>query len=105
MRIRAAGIALFFVACQPTARTVHEAARDEVFSTSTCADIEVSHVPAWDVASERDDVYLAEGCGFRWRMTCGSERVRTCPRRSQRSCSTHLRWACANIQPDEDDHS
>jgi len=94
------GTLVALAACQP-AGTLHQAATSEVLSTSTCENVDVSHVPVYDVAAGREDVYVAEGCGMRWRMTCGSERRRVCPRRSRKSCEDRVVWACANIQPED----
>jgi len=97
MRPVIAFVFLFPLACSQTAHTLNGAARQEVYSTATCASIEVSHVPAW----ERDDVYAAEGCGNRWLMTCESKHAVICPRHS-RHCHQELQWTCDNVQPDSE---
>lgn len=89
--------------CTEPARSLHQAARQEVYTTASCPSIEVSHVPVTEVAIRRDDVYVAEGCGERWRMTCGEELVKVCPRRHRRGpCHEELHWACNDIQPEAD---
>ena len=92
---------LLLVGCAPSAFTLQQAAKTEVFTTASCASLDVSHVAPDDVAARRDDVYTAEGCGQRWRMTCESKYVSICKRRS-RHCRTRLVWSCENIQPDGD---
>lgn len=94
-------LSFLLCACNVPAHTLSVAARREVMSTATCTNVDVEHVPWSDVAGEREDVYVAEGCGMRWRMTCGSERRRVCPRRSRKSCEDRVVWACANIQPED----
>jgi hypothetical protein len=86
--------------CDPQAHTVYQAARQEVFTTATCEAVDVSHVPASDVPEYREDVYVAEGCGMRWRMACGSKYVRHCKRHSS-TCTTKLEWDCSDIQSED----
>jgi hypothetical protein len=97
-------LAAFAFACAPVAHSLQRAAVGEVYSTASCANLDVSHVPTDDVSTRRDDVYVAEGCGMRWRMTCGSKYVSVCPRRhsSTRQCRTELQWSCDNIQSEDD---
>lgn len=90
----------FVAACAPQSFTLQQAARGEVYTTASCPSLDVSHVPASDVASEREDVYVAEGCGMRWRMACESKSVEICPRHSRRGCRTRLAWSCDAIQPE-----
>jgi len=94
--------ALLLVACSQPAHTLSAAARQEVYSTATCPTVEVSHVPASDIAGDREDVYVAEGCGMRWVMTCESKRALVCPRRSRHGCRDELQWSCDNVQPDRE---
>ena len=91
----------FVIGCSAPARTLSVAARHEVMTTATCANVEVEHVPLTDVAGQREDVYVGEGCGNRWRMTCESRRVTVCPRRSRRNCHVELQWTCDNVQPED----
>ena|ERR1700690_3911451 len=94
---------LVVAGCNQPAHTLHQAAKQEVYSTATCPDVEVSHVPTEDVATRREDVYVAEGCGSRWRMTCESKRALVCPkRRSSKDCRRELQWSCENIQSEDD---
>ncbi len=100
------GIFSFVAACNPPAHTLYEAAHQEVFTTATCSEVEVSHVSASDVPEAREDVYAAEGCGMRWRMACNSERVKRCKRHSS-SCTNKLEYTCSDIQtenPNVSDH-
>ncbi len=92
------------VGCNQPAHTLLEASRSEVFTTATCGTVDVSHVPSSDVPEEREDVYVAEGCGMRWRMACGSKHVTRCARRSNH-CTTRLEWECSDIQPEGADVS
>ncbi len=96
-----ATFALLLMGCNQPAHTLQRAATSEVYSTASCPSIEVSHVPSSDVATTREDVYVAEGCGTRWRMTCEEKLVRVCPRRRYKpslQCHNELQWSCANIQ-------
>lgn len=90
--------ALESAGCNQPAHTLQGAARTEVFTTASCATVEVAHVPSTDVPEFREDVYAAEGCGMRWRMACGSQYVTRCAKHS-RHCQTKLEWDCSNIQP------
>jgi hypothetical protein len=90
--------------CNQPVHTLQSAARQEVFTTATCAAVDVSHVPSSDVPEYREDVYVAEGCGMRWRMACGSKYVTRC-RRHTNHCSTKLEWECNDIQPEGPDVS
>jgi hypothetical protein len=93
---------LFLVCgCDVPAHTLSVAARREVMSTATCTNVEVEHVPWTDVAGQREDVYVAEGCGNRWRMTCESKHVTVCPRHSSHGCHVELQWSCDNVQPED----
>ena len=87
--------------CNVPAHTLSVAARQEVMTTATCRNVEVEHVPWTDVAGQREDVYVAEGCGNRWRMTCESKHVTVCPRRSRKNCHVELQWSCDNVQPED----
>ncbi|HEY1959133.1 MAG TPA: hypothetical protein VGH28_26145 [Polyangiaceae bacterium] len=89
----------FLAACTPQAFTLAQAARGEVYTTASCPTLDVSHVPANDVPEYREDVYVAEGCGMRWRMACESKYVEICKRRG-RNCRTRLAWSCADVQPE-----
>ena len=99
--MRWVALVLFLVGCNPPAHTLGVAARQEVMTTATCPNVEVSHVPWTDVAGQREDVYLAEGCGNRWRMTCESKYVTVCPRRSRKGCRVERQWSCENVQPED----
>ena len=93
---------LFIVCgCNVPAHTLSVAARQEVMTTATCPNVDVEHVPWTDVAGQREDVYVAEGCGNRWRMTCESKHVTVCPRRSRKNCHVELQWTCDNVQPED----
>jgi hypothetical protein len=91
----------FVIGCNVPAHTLSVAARQEVMTTATCTNVEVEHVPWTDVAGQREDVYVAEGCGNRWRMTCESKHVTVCPRRSHKNCHVELQWSCDNVQPED----
>jgi len=89
------------VGCEQPAHTLQRAATSEVYSTASCPNVEVSHVPSNEMATEREDVYAAEGCGMRWRMTCEEKEVRVCPRRRYNpnmKCHDERQWSCANVQ-------
>jgi len=90
----------FVTACTPQSFTLLQAARGEVYTTASCPSLDVSHVPPSDVASYREDVYVVEGCGMRWRMACESKYVEICPHRSRHGCRTRLAWACDGVQPE-----
>jgi hypothetical protein len=92
---------LSLIGCYQPAHTLSVAARREVMSTATCTNVDVEHVPFTDVAGQREDVYVAEGCGNRWRMTCESKHVTVCPRRSRKNCHVELQWSCDNVQPED----
>lgn len=96
----AAGILLFVAGCYLPAHTLNVAARREVMSTATCPNVEIDHVPWTDVAGQREDVYVAEGCGNRWRMTCEMHHVTVCPKHAH-NCHVEQQWSCDNVQPED----